>query len=1147
MELEKIGRYEIKANLGQGGMSSVYHAYDPFLERDVALKLLDKKLLKDSKFRKRFELEVKTVSRIDHPRIVPIYDYGEEEDTPFLVMRLMTGGSLTDRIREGGLSLEETLEILQQIAPALDETHQMKIVHRDLKPDNILFDHEGLPGIIDFGIVKMIGGDNTTLTGGGIVGTPAYMSPEQVSGRLINARSDIYSLGIVTFQMLAGRRPFDADTPLALAIKHVMEQPPSILEFRPDLPDGIEKVIQKVLQKEPEKRYATASEFVKDLQTACTVSDLVEFSDADQFYDYLKDLGRGSYLRYEAKLLLVGEGGVGKSSLLRALQGKAFVQGLPTTHGVDIQPYRFTHPTKPEATITLNVWDFGGQQIYHTTHQFFMTARSLYLLVWNARGDTEQARLDHWLRNIKVLAPDAPVFLVATHVEGRPLDFNYARFKEAYPQIVGYVGVSSRDGTGIDELKELIGKEALNLDLMEQQWPKNWVDAEIALIENPAKYLSADDYLQICSNMGVSYEIAQSTLGSYLHDLGKLLYYQEDIALSDFVVLRPNWLTKAISRVLDDEVIKSNNGIFDHSDFSRIWTVDEDGRKYEKHLYFRFLRLMERFLISYRLEPTTLNQPASQSLVPMRLNHAAPKMPNWEDILPGQPEIKMMFRLKDFVPPGIMSWFIVLTHAYTQNLQWREGVRLHYKGHQAETILNPSSRELWLRVKGPSPYNFFNILQHTINDRILERNFNGLEYLRKVPCNCHEIRGAQSPCSFFHDYERLVARRNSGKLTAECDSSFEEVSVLQLLEGIHHSAHEPVIAKLEETKQALIKLTESQQQLVTGARKQVLQKTEIAQESIIQLRTIFSQRFNEEELRTFCFQLQIDYDDLPALGKSNKARELVQYLQRRGRVLDILHAGESIRPDIAWQVVFQNITTPNTEDLLAKSNDQNQLLLSRNLQYYEQLNRNFARFWNYFLKNLAVEFPAIFIISPEGNDEFIQNRLFETDFKMHMLCQYPAGPHLVCQKSYSLKHIKTDSEKFGNLNSTEKDTQKRQEDARLVRRSQFTLAAPWLKHLREFLAYIPQRGFADDFELDFLPQVQTSIQIIDAILSQCSQQQSRNSEHSFIAETQALQGLNNLFRQAEEGDKWCGLKKITTNDSNIFWLCSEHMNLFESL
>ena len=503
---------------------------------------------------------------------------------------------------------------------------------------------------------------------------------------------------------------------------------------------------------------------------------------------------------------------------MRALNELSFDPHLPTTHGIDISTYTFAHPKKEGTQIELKVWDFGGQQIYHTTHQFFMTKRSLYLLVWNARGDTDQARLDHWLKNIQVIAPDSPVLLVATHIDERPEDFNFNRFKEAYPQLAGHIGISSKTGEGISELRELIAKHSLGLPLMEQEWPKSWSKAESSLKkmvgEKPqaTAYTYLPTYLKTCEEAGVSSEIATDILGVYLHELGKIVFFSQDDVLRDFIVLKPNWLTEAISKVLDDtQTREQNKGFLAHEDFERIWA------EYPRYLYPKFLHLMEKFLISYQVQREHPGQTPTHSLVPLLLPHSPPQdMSDWEKLVDSQPEIEMVFQLKNFTPPGIMSWFIVLTFRYNQAYFWREGVRLEYEGHHAEVVFNPSEAEIWLRVAGPAPSNFFNILQHILNDRVLAF-YPGLTYERRIPCNCHRGRSEETPCSYFHDYKRLTQRMKQGKLDAECGvEPFDNVSVPELLEGIHYSTKDRVINKLEKIERNLLSGQEQiQTELIT--------------------------------------------------------------------------------------------------------------------------------------------------------------------------------------------------------------------------------------------------------------------------------------------------------------------------------------------
>lgn len=265
MDSEKIGRYEIKSELGRGGMATVYKAYDPRFEREVAVKVLPREMLHDTQFRVRFEREAKMIALLEHPAIVPVYDVGEEDGQPYFVMRYMIGGSLADRIKKGPLALTEAARLMSKLAPALDEAHQKGIIHRDLKPGNILFDRVGEPYVSDFGIAKMTQSQGATVTGGAIIGTPAYMSPEQAQGEKVDGRSDIYALGVIVYEMLTGHQPYEADTPMVVVVKHITEPIPHILDANPNLPADIEAVIEKAMAKSPNKRYATAADFAKDL------------------------------------------------------------------------------------------------------------------------------------------------------------------------------------------------------------------------------------------------------------------------------------------------------------------------------------------------------------------------------------------------------------------------------------------------------------------------------------------------------------------------------------------------------------------------------------------------------------------------------------------------------------------------------------------------------------------------------------------------------------------------------------------------------------------------------------------------------------------------------------------------------------------
>ena len=265
MNPTKIGRYEIKYEVGRGGMATVYRAHDPLFDRDVAIKVLPREFLHDPTFRARFVREAKTIAALEHAAIVPVYDFGEEEGQPYLVMRFMTGASLSERIAQGTLTVPEAAAILVRIGSALDHAHSKGIIHRDLKPGNILFDQYGDAFLSDFGIAKLTEA-GAALTGSTVIGTPAYISPEQARGSpTIDGRSDIYALGIILFEMLTGQPPFTADTPVGLAVKHVTETAPRVSEVKAGLPPACDPLVARALEKDRDARYTTASEMALTL------------------------------------------------------------------------------------------------------------------------------------------------------------------------------------------------------------------------------------------------------------------------------------------------------------------------------------------------------------------------------------------------------------------------------------------------------------------------------------------------------------------------------------------------------------------------------------------------------------------------------------------------------------------------------------------------------------------------------------------------------------------------------------------------------------------------------------------------------------------------------------------------------------------
>ncbi|MFB0565356.1 MAG: protein kinase [Candidatus Aminicenantaceae bacterium] len=274
--MKKIGKYSVVEELGKGAMGVVYKALDPDINREVAIKTIRFDLVSEGteneEVLKRFIKEAQSAGKLTHPNIITIYDVGREKDMTYIVMQYVEGQSLQKTITSGKkFTTQEVTQLMSQLCDALDYAHQNGIIHRDIKPGNILIDREGMPYLVDFGIARI---ETSTLTQSGtILGTPSYMSPEQVMGKKIDSRSDIFSLGIILYELLTGKKPFDGESITTIIYKIVNEEPTPLVKVRKNMPPGFEHLIEKALAKDPQDRYQACAELNADLHELIQLTD----------------------------------------------------------------------------------------------------------------------------------------------------------------------------------------------------------------------------------------------------------------------------------------------------------------------------------------------------------------------------------------------------------------------------------------------------------------------------------------------------------------------------------------------------------------------------------------------------------------------------------------------------------------------------------------------------------------------------------------------------------------------------------------------------------------------------------------------------------------------------------------------------------
>ncbi|MGW4895104.1 COR domain-containing protein [Kitasatospora sp. NPDC004240] len=481
--------------------------------------------------------------------------------------------------------------------------------------------------------------------------------------------------------------------------------------------------------------------------------------------------------QWASKVVVVGEGRVGKTSLLRALRGEQHNPREETTHGLAVGRLDLDHPAPPSDAgdsieMQLATWDFGGQEIYHATHQFFLTDRSLFLLLWDSQAGWEAGKIHYWLDMIKARAPQAPVVLVATHLGPRPPDLPLTELRDSYPGlIVASAAVDSATGEGVDEVRELVRAEAARLPLMGARWPRHWLAAADAVRAHRAKHVEPEELRALMALEGVTERDSQDSLTAALHSLGDLLYYPEDEELRDLVVLRPQWLTTYISRVLDSHEVLHERGVFRHAYGDELW-IDVE-RPVRRH----FIPMMEKFDLSYRTDD------GIGSLVVELLPWEPPEyQQRWEDASEER-ELRLRYHLHT-VPPGIPTWFLARSHRFSTGLHWRSGALFaHPDGaHLGLITVDRHAKTAEISVRGPYPNDFFAVLKDGFEQTLAR--YPGLDISRTVPCPDRADDGA--PCPHEFQYEQLVARlvRNPPRELIECPAHLDDLPVRMLLQGI---------------------------------------------------------------------------------------------------------------------------------------------------------------------------------------------------------------------------------------------------------------------------------------------------------------------------------------------------------------------------
>jgi small GTP-binding protein len=471
--------------------------------------------------------------------------------------------------------------------------------------------------------------------------------------------------------------------------------------------------------------------------------------------NYYLSLGDNVQL-FEAKLLIVGQGNVGKTYIMNRLIHDS-IPVTYTTEGIDIKTWKIE--TSSSSDFRVNIWDFGGQEIYHSTHQFFLTNRSLYMLIWEARTDQHLISFDYWLNIIRLLSNNSPVIIVLNKIDERIANIDEKSLKAKFKNIASFHQVSAKSGQNIDLLTKKIGTEIDSLPLIGDMLPKVWLEIRTILESLDSNYISTEDYLTICNQHGLSNKRALF-LSQYFHDLGVFLHFQDDNLLRNIVFLKPEWATNAVYKIIDSKDVITRNGEFDSEMLDTILDAFErDKRPY-------IVTLMKKFELCFEVEKNVFLIP--ELLKPERVEF------DWDY----KDNLRFEYHY-DFMPAGIMARFIVRTRNLVYDkMFWKNGVIIQRENTRALVTTDQYSRKLNIWIHGNNAPFLLEIIRKEIND--IHQSLNYPDVPEKIPCICPECINSMTPHLFNYAFVKRIGFENTFK-TIPCEVSATGVNVHKLL------------------------------------------------------------------------------------------------------------------------------------------------------------------------------------------------------------------------------------------------------------------------------------------------------------------------------------------------------------------------------
>lgn len=491
--------------------------------------------------------------------------------------------------------------------------------------------------------------------------------------------------------------------------------------------------------------------------------------------EYFRQLDEQGYDQlYEAKLLILGEPGAGKTTLAKKIENPNYeLREEHSTEGVDVTTWSFL--IEGNKVFRVNIWDFGGQEIYHATHQFFLTKRSLYALVADARK--EDTDFYYWLNIVDLLSENSPVLIINNEKQDRHHDLNERQLRGQFKSLKDVLNINLSNNRGLDMVKEKIKEFIRDLPHIGSPLPKKWVQVRRRLETDQRNFISLEEYLTICKENGITESKDSLQLSNYLNDIGVFLHFQDEPLLEKIVILKPKWGTDAVYKVLDNKMVIKGLGRFTRTDLEVIWATPEYSTMRDE-----LLQLMMKFKLCYEIP----NQKGAY-IAPQLLSENQPAH-GWDET-----DNLLLRYTYEFMPKGILLRFIVAINRYiVGSFVWRSGVVITKDRTFAEIIEHYWKRQIHVRVTGKHKKELMTIIIHDLDQ--IHDSYKKLKYDKQIPCNCGDCKASAEP--YFYKYDQLQNFIEKRIVEIQCGASGYMVNVRSLTDDIEGLKSEKEVEEL---------------------------------------------------------------------------------------------------------------------------------------------------------------------------------------------------------------------------------------------------------------------------------------------------------------------------------------------------------------